>query len=143
MLDTAIRPRASRPATTPARSPRNEPVIHVVLRLLREQLGMDVVHVGHYSEGDRRFRVVEALHHGPAAALATTAELRDAMGGELLEAAITLPGGRAQGVLCCYSPAGADSERQLRLLRHGARLAARLLDNDEVLRELARQVPSH
>jgi GAF domain-containing protein len=130
---------------TAGRSPRTEQAIQVVLRLLREQLGMDVVHVGQFSEGERRFRVVEALQHGPAAALATASGQRGAAAGELLEAPITLPDGRVHGTLCCHSPGDdpAQAERHLRLLRHGARLAARLLDQEEVLRELGRQVPSH
>jgi hypothetical protein len=140
MLHAAPRTRRSA-----GRLPRSEQAIQVVLRLLREQLGMDVVHVGQYSDGERRFRVVEALHHGQAAALATAPGQRGPAAGELLEAPITLPDGRVEGMLCCHSPGDdpAQAERHLRLLRHGARLAARLLDNEEVLRELARQVPSH
>ena len=41
--------------------------IRIVLEVLRER-GMDVVFVGQYTDGERRFRVVEALSHGRAAA---------------------------------------------------------------------------
>jgi hypothetical protein len=142
MLQAAFRPRprALAPATKPGRSPRTEQAIQVVLKLLREQLGMDVVHVGQYREGERRFRVVEALQHGPAAALATSPDRRGVSGGSLIETPIQLPDGSVHGSLCCWSPGDdpVEAERHLRLLRHGARLAARLLDNEQVLRELAR-----
>ncbi len=145
MLQAASRFRLSQSGATPGRSPRTEQAIQVVLRLLREQLGMDVVHVGHYSEGDRRFRVVEALQHGPAAALATASDRRTAAGGTLIETPIQLPDGRIHGMLCCWCPGDdpGQAERHLRLLRHGARLAARLLHNEQVLRELDRQARSH
>jgi hypothetical protein len=133
------------PATILGRSPRTEQAIQVVLKLLREQLGMDVVHVGHYNEGERRFRVVEALQHGPAAAMATNPARAGAMGGTLVETPIKLPDGRVHGMLCCWTPGDdpAQVERHLRLLRHGAQLAARLLDNEQVLRQLGRQAHSH
>ena len=54
-----------------ARGSGTERAIRVVLALLREQLGMDVVFVRQYTESGRRFRVVETLSHGRAAALAT------------------------------------------------------------------------
>lgn len=125
-------------AQTP--SPRAEQAIQDVLSLLREQIGMDVAFVRHHTEGQRRFRTVEALSHGRAAALA----LGQVPGGEsgvLLDTPVVLRDGRVHGLLCCFSP-GEDAavhERDLRSLRHGARLAARLLDNQEVLQELARQ----
>jgi hypothetical protein len=144
ILQAVPRPRARESAI--GHSQRTEQAIQVVLRLLREHLGMDVVHVGHYSEGARRFRVVEALQHGPAAALATAApDRRGATGGTLIETPIKLPDGSAHGSLCCWSPGEdpAETQRHLRLLQHGARLASRLLDNEQVLRELSRQAHSH
>jgi hypothetical protein len=147
MLQAAFRPRprALAPATKPGRSPRTEQAIQVVLKLLREQLGMDVVHVGHYREGERRFRVVEALQHGPAAALATSrptgaappaAPDRDAHQAARRQrarlAVLLEPGRRSGRGRAAPAPAA-----------HGARLAARLLDNEQVLRELARQAHSH
>jgi hypothetical protein len=135
----ARRSRAVAPAAR-ALSPRVDEAIQVVLTMLREQIGMDVVFVRQYTEGERRFRMVEALSHGRAAALATG----QASGGEagvLLDAPIVLPGGRVHGSLCCFSPGedAATHARDLRSLRHGARLASRLLDNEQVLRELSRQ----
>jgi hypothetical protein len=65
--------------------------------------------------------------------------------GMLLEQPVVLPDGRVHGSLCGFtadtSPPVVD--RHLRLLRHGARFAARLLDNEEVMRELGRQALSH
>ena len=125
------------PRALVARASGTERAIRVVLALLREQLGMDVVFVRQYTDGGRRFRVVEALSHGRAAALATGQDTAEETG-VLLEAPVVLPGGRVQGTLCCFSPGAqaSETERDLRSLRHGARLAARLLDNEEVLREL-------
>jgi hypothetical protein len=144
MLQAASRRRTAA-STAAVRSPRTEHSIQIVLKLLREQLGMDVVHVGHDWEGDKRFRVVEALQHSPAAALATAPDRRGATGGTLVETPIQLPDGSVHGMLCCWSPGEdpVETERHLRLLRHGARLAARLLDNEQVLRELSRQAHSH
>lgn len=119
-----------------------EEAIRVVLAMLREH-GMDVVFVGQFTEGSRRFRVVEALSHGPAAALATGHERED--GRRLLEEPVMLRDGRVHGKLCCATPASdpVASDRDLRWLRHGARLAARLLDHEQVLRELSAQSLSH
>ena len=146
--DATIPPAPARRRTASSASrgaaPRADEAIQVVLGLLRERIGMDVVFVRQFTDGQRRFRIVEALSHGRAAALATG---QDAAGesGVLLDTAIVLPDGRVHGTLCCFSPgddAGAH-ERDLRALRHGARLAARLLDNEEVLRELSRQAGAH
>jgi GAF domain-containing protein len=118
--------------------------IRIVLELLRER-GMDVVFVGQYTDGERRFRVVEALSHGRAAAMATGRPVDGNGHGVLLDTPVVLRDGRVHGMLCCYS-AGSDpatTDRDLRSLRHGARLAARLLDNEQVLRELSRQSFSH
>lgn len=136
--------RARRPATERGISPKADHAIQAVLGLLRERLGMDVVFVRHFHEGPRRFRVVEALSHGPAAAMAI-GQAKSGPDGLLLEEPVVLPDGRVHGCLCGFT---ADTgiaavERQLRLLRHGARFAARLLDNEEVLRELGRQALSH
>jgi hypothetical protein len=117
-----------------------ERVVKVVLALLHER-GMDVVFVGHYMDGERRFRVVEALRHGRAAALATGREDASASAGVLLETPVVFRDGRVHGKLCCFCPGqdAAATERDLRTLRYGARLAARLLDNEQVLRELVQQ----
>lgn len=116
-------------------------VIREVLAMLREH-GMDVVFVGHYTEGTRRFRVVEALHHGRAAAIATGIAA-DSSAGRLLEAPVLRRDGSVHGMLCCTSADEATAERDLRWLRHGARLAARLLDQEQVLRELSAQSLNH
>jgi len=135
----------------PAGIAANEPMspdaeaIRIVLQLLRER-GMDVVFVGQYTDGERRFRVVEALSHGRAAALATGGSREgSSTGGVLLDAPVVLRDGRLHGMLCCYSP-GTDpviTDRHLRSLRHCARLAARLLDNEQVLRDLSRELYSN
>lgn len=116
-------------------------VIREVLAMLREH-GMDVVFVGHYTEGSRRFRVVEALHHGRAAAIATGIA-PDSSAGRLLEAPVLRRDGSVHGMLCCTSADEVTAERDLRWLRHGARLAARLLDQEQVLRELSAQLLNH
>ena len=137
MLSSAL---ASSPPAHPAATRPEAEAIRIVLELLRER-GMDVVFVGQYTDGERRFRVVEALSHGRAAAMATAGTGAATPEGVLLDATIVLRDGRVHGMLCCYSP-GSDAtrtERDLRALRHGARLAARLLDNEQVLRELQRQ----
>ncbi|MGZ5179286.1 MAG: hypothetical protein ACXWC6_01860 [Ramlibacter sp.] len=138
------KPLPLRSSTPRGVSPRADQAIQVVLGMLRERLGMDVVFVRHFNEGARRFRVVEALSHGPAAAMAT-AQAPTQQEGVLLEAPVVLHDGRVHGCLCGYSTetAPASVERQLRLLQHGARFASRLLDNEEVLRELGRQSLSH
>ena len=125
-------------------SPKADQAVQVVLAMLRERLGMDVVFVRHFNEGPRRFRVVEALSHGPAAARAIGQATADAEG-MLLEAPVVLPDGRVHGCLCGFTAdtTPAIVERHLRSLQHGARLAARLLDNEEVMSELARQALSH
>jgi hypothetical protein len=135
------------PATTAAALPNaplpgQEEAIRVVLAMLREH-GMDVVFVGQFTEGSRRFRVVEALGHGPSAALATGRETGE--GRSLLEAAIVLRDGRVLGKLCCASTPnnGHPPDREIRWLRQGALLAARLLDNEQVLRELSAQSLNH
>lgn len=112
--------------------------------MLREH-GMDVAFVGHYSEGARRFRVVETLGHGPAAAWVTAGAEGAGDAGKLLEAPVVLRDGRLHGTLCCVSTASDESaaDRELRWLRQGARLVARLLDNQQVLRELSAQSLSH
>jgi len=125
-------------------SPKADQAVQVVLAMLRERLGMDVVFVRHFNEGTRRFRVVEALSHGPAAARAIGQATGDT-DGVLLEAKVVLPDGRVHGCLCGFTAdtTPAIVERHLRSLQHGARLAARLLDNEEVMSELARQALSH
>jgi hypothetical protein len=125
-------------------SPKADRAIQVVLAMLRERLGMDVVFVRHFNDGERRFRVVEALSHGHAAAMAI-GQVKSTSEGMLMEEPVVLPDGRVHGCLCGFtadtSPVVVD--RQARMLRHGARFAARLLDNEEVLRELGRQALSH
>ncbi|HYF19315.1 MAG TPA: hypothetical protein VEA40_15720 [Ramlibacter sp.] len=132
-IDSSPRPRAAAPV-------QDEQAIKVVLAMLGQHMGMDVVFVGEFTEGARRFRVVEALQHGPSAAAATGhADAADATG-TLLDVPIVLRSGQVHGRLCCLVQGDtAVQERHLRSLRHGARLAARLLDNEQVLRELQRQ----
>lgn len=113
--------------------------VAVVLRLLREHMGMDVAFCAQFTDGQRQFRVVEAEVHGAAAAIAAGQGAGQA-NGVPLDTPIVLRNGRVYGRLCCFSR-GSDpavSERDLRSLRYGARLAARLLDNQQVLRELQR-----
>jgi len=125
---------------TPGLEDAAEQAIQVVLAMLREQTGMDVVFVRDVREGSRRFRIVDALGHGPAAALAT-ASAPAADLGMLLEAPVVLRDGTVHGHLCGHAPhqEAASAERRLRALRHGAQLAARLLENEKVLRQLSRQ----
>src|SRR3954469_22664429 len=87
--------------------PAQQEVVRVVLTMLQEH-GMDVVFVGAYSEGTRRFRVVEAVQHGPAAAIATGTQ-----GGTLIEEPIVLRNGQVLGRLCCCKAAAdaAGAER--------------------------------
>src|SRR5689334_16993421 len=94
-----------RPAT-PKAAPAGdaaEQAIQVVLGMLREQTGMDVVFVRDVREGSRRFRIVDALSHGPAAALAT-ANAPAADLGMLLEAPVVLRDGTVLGHLCGHAP---------------------------------------
>ena len=129
-------------ASSPSSSAMSrQEVIREVLAMLKEH-GMDVVFVGHYTEGSRRFRVVEALHHGPAAALAT-GRPGEGANGRLLEAPVVMRDGSVLGMLCSTSANESTAERDLRWLRHGARLAARLLDQEQVLRELSAQLLNH
>lgn len=125
--------------------PGQEEAIRVVLAMLREH-GMDVVFVGQYTEGTRRFRVVETLGHGhgPAAALATM-DRTNVEGRRLLECDVVLRDGRVLGKLGCVSAVtdAASTDRDSRWLRQGALLVARLLDNEQVLRELSAQSLNH
>ena len=141
---TAASAKARRPGTQRGVSPKADRAIQAVLEMLRERLGMDVVFVRHFNEGERRFRIVEALSHGPAAAMAI-GQATPTDEGMLLEEPVVLPDGRVHGCLCGFTrdTGAAHVERQMRLLRHGARFAARLLDNEEVMRELGRQALSH
>lgn len=136
--------RARRPGTQRGISPKADRAIQVVLGMLRERLGMDVVFVRHFNDGQRRFRIVEALSHGPAAAMAI-GQLKSTPEGLLLEQPVVLPDGRVHGCLCGFTTDTTPMvvDRHIRLLRHGARFAARLLDNEEVMRELGRQALSH
>ncbi|WP_332815204.1 hypothetical protein [Ramlibacter sp.] len=136
-----MNPASHAAAATQGSAMSRQDVIRQVLAMLREH-GMDVVFVGHYTEGSRRFRVVEALHHGPAAALATGRPAEGATA-RLLEAPVLMRDGSVHGMLCCTSADEATAERDLRWLRHGARLAARLLDQEQVLRELSAQSLNH
>ncbi|TFZ00957.1 hypothetical protein EZ313_21230 [Ramlibacter henchirensis] len=133
---------ASRSHSSPTSVPGQEEAIRVVLGMLREH-GMDVVFVGQFTEGSRRFRVVETIAHGLAAAAATGVDAGD--GRSLLESTVVLRDGRVLGKLCCVSAVTdpATSERDLRWLRQGALLVARLLDNEQVLRELSAQSLNH
>ena len=118
--------------------------VKLVLRMLREHMAMDVAFVAQFSDGQRQFRVVESEVHGAAAAIAA-GQGAGLVGGVALDAPIMLRDGRVYGRLHCFSrgsnPALAD--RDLRSLRYAARLAARLLDNQQVLRELQREALQH
>lgn len=139
MLNSAA---ATRLPPSPASLPGQEEAIRVVLAMLREH-GMDAVFVGQFTEGQRRFRVVETLGHGPAAAAVAGAQAGE--GRSLLEAAVVLRNGRVLGKFCCVSTLTdrAGAERDERWLRHGAQLVARLLDNQQVLRDLSAQALNH
>jgi len=118
--------------------------VKMVLRLLREHMDMDVAFVAHFTEGNRQFRVVESEVHGAAAAIAAGQGAGQATG-VALDTPILLRDGRVYGRLCCFSRGDdpAVAERDLRSLRYAARLAARLLDNQQVLRELHRGTQQH
>ena len=62
-----------------------------------------------------------------------------------LSCPIVLRNGRVYGQLCCLSQADTEAgvQRDLRSLRYSARLAARLLDNLQILRELSRKSIPH
>jgi hypothetical protein len=140
MLNSAAAARFLKSSTS---VPGQEEAIRVVLAMLREH-GMDAVFVGQFTEGKRRFRVVETLGHGPAAAAVATG-LQAGEGRSLLEAAVVLRDGRVLGKFCCLSALTdtAANERDQRWLRHGARLVARLVDNEQVLRDLSAQSLNH
>ena len=140
MLNSAA---ATRFPKSTATVPGQEEAIRVVLAMLREH-GMDAVFVGQFTEGKRRFRVVETLGHGPAAAAVATG-LQTGEGRTLLEAAVVLRNGRVLGKLCCVSTVNdaAANDRDQRWLRQGARLMARLVDNEQVLRDLSAQSLNH
>jgi hypothetical protein len=95
--------------------------------------------VRQFTEGQRRFRVVDCLGHGPAAALATARSPATELGA-LLQAEVVLRDGQLHGHLCGHAPTQdvALIARGVRALRHGARLVARLLDGEAVLRDLSR-----
>lgn len=99
-------------------NPDARDVIGLVLQMLRDRMGMDVVFVSAYS-----------------AASATK--------GTPLSVPIVLHDGRVYGMLCCFVADSALADRDLRSLRYSARLAARLLDNLQVLRDLARKSIHH
>ncbi len=112
-------PGRTSPATGPAPGD-TEDVVTLVLQMLRERMEMDVVFV---TRG---------------------AELPAGRAEVPLSIPIVLRDGRIHGLLCCYSPAsGSVAERDLRSLRYSARLAARLLDNLQILRDLSRQSVRH
>ena len=118
--------------------------VKLVLRMLREHMDMDVAFVAQFSDGQRQFRVVESEVHGAAAAIAA-GQGAGLVDGVALDAPIMLRDGRVYGRLYCFSR-GADAAvaaRDLRSLRYAARLAARLLDNQQVLRELQREALQH
>lgn len=95
--------------------------VALVLQMLRDRMGMDVVFVPPYS--------------------ATPQEA----GATPLSIPIVLRDGRIHGQLCCLSQAmnDAGAQRDLRTLRYSARLAARLLDNIQILRELSLKAMHH
>ena len=140
MLNSAA---ARRRPSSSASLPGQEEAIRVVLAMLREH-GMDAVFVGQFTEGQRRFRVGETLGHGPAAAAVATGQ-QAGEGRSLLEAAVVLRDGRVLGKFCCVSMVTDDAatDRDQRWLSQGARLVARLVDNEQVLRDLSAQSLNH
>ena len=113
--------RAPAGAAAASLNPDAEEVVALVLQMLRERMGMDVVFVS------------------------SIADLAPAPAPEPLNVPILLRDGRVHGVLCCYSLSSSQAvvERDLRSLRYSARLAARLLDNIQILKDLARRSVHH
>jgi len=114
--------RAPAGAAAAGLNPDAEEVVGLVLQMLRERMGMDVVFVS------------------------GIADLPPAPGAEPpLNVPILLRDGRVHGILCCYSLSSSQAvvERDLRSLRYSARLAARLLDNIQILKDLARRSVHH
>jgi hypothetical protein len=118
----ARRPAPASPAAAGDHNPDAQEVVALVLQMLRDRMGMDVEFVSRM--GDLP----------PAAA-----------GAPPLSIPIVLRDGRVHGMLCCYSLSSSQAvvERDLRSLRYSARLAARLLDNLQILRDLARRSIHH
>lgn len=118
----AHRPTPARRALSPAAGPEADDVVQLVLQMLRDRMGMDVVFVSGFGD----------LPTGSA-------------GTAPLNIPIVLRDGRIHGMLCClsYSSSQAIVDRDLRSLRYSARLAARLLDNIQILHELARRAAAH
>jgi hypothetical protein len=118
----ARRPAPVGRAAASALNPDADDVVQLVLQMLRERMGMDVVFVSQFGD----------LPTGPA-------------GTAPLNIPIVLRDGRIHGMLCClsFSSSQAIVERDLRSLRYSARLAARLLDNIQILRDLARRSAHH
>ncbi len=109
----------------PVREEINDAVGEVI-HLLREHMRMSVVFVPHFTEGP------PASPPPPFPA------------GTRLTTAVTIDGGRVYGTLCCVDAGSGDSvtERDVRQLRYAARLAARKLDEQQVIRELSRRALS-
>jgi GAF domain-containing protein len=140
-----------------------------VLRMLRDHMKMDVVFVSQFTGGRREFRWVvtdtPVIQPGDSDPIEQSWCQRVVLGRlpELIEDASVLPrglapqpdfpigthlstpivmrDGRVYGTLCCFS-FGVNEEvtqQNLRQLRYAARLAARTLDQEQVMRQLSRQ----
>lgn len=153
---TITRPQAPAPVEArlagPAQASRDEvstdtqEVMQIVLRLLRERMGMDVVFVSPYAEGARRIHGDDAGNYGSATPTAIATDGTEAaLAAKPLSTPVILRDGRLYGMLCCMRPEDNPliAERDLRSLRYSAQLAARLLDNLQVLRDLNRRALRH
>lgn len=142
-------------ATAESSDPGIDRAVTTVLRLLREQLRMDVVFVSEFADGQRVFRFVDSAPDAPSVPVGGADPLEasycqrvvDGRLAELVQDAATvaglpptpfpvgghlstpirLPDGSIYGTLCCFStaPNRRLRDRDLVNLRHCAQLVAR------------------
>ena len=142
-------------ATADASDPGIDDAVTTVLRLLRQQLRMDVVFVSEFAGGQRVFRFVDSAPDAPSVPVGGADPLEgsycqrvvDGRLAELVQDAGTVPGlpstpfpvggplstpirlpdGSVYGTLCCFSTAPNRHlrDRDLVNLRHCAQLVAR------------------
>ena len=142
-------------ATAESSDPGIDRAVTTVLRLLREQLRMDVVFVSEFADGQRVFRFVDSAPDAPTVPVGGSDPLEesycqrvvDGRLAELVQDAATVPGlpptpfpvgahlstpirlpdGSVYGTLCCFSmaPNRHLRDRDLVNLRHCAQLVAR------------------
>ncbi|MET0351478.1 MAG: GAF domain-containing protein [Rhizobacter sp.] len=142
-------------ATAEASDPGIDEAVTTVLRLLREQLRMDVVFVSEFADGRRVFRFVDRTADAPAVTVGASDPLEasycqrvvdgrlaelvhdastvpglpatDVKVGAHLSTPIRLPDGSIYGTLCCFSTAPNRHlrDRDLVNLRHCAQLVGR------------------